>query len=103
MKLTVLVCVFSERGAKPVTNFMRNLSALSSWHSVYTSAIAFIVSTAHHPHKPLKHDSSLFMYSLPVQSVYFTTIIKTNKAHCRLHITRLGKAPPQVKLICYMV
>ncbi|XP_076852123.1 GRAM domain-containing protein 4 isoform X2 [Brachyhypopomus gauderio] len=32
-----------KRGARPVTNFMRNLSALSSWHSVYTSAIAFIV------------------------------------------------------------
>ncbi|XP_053487184.1 GRAM domain-containing protein 4 isoform X3 [Ictalurus furcatus] len=32
-----------KRGAKPVTNFMRNLSALSSWHSVYTSAIAFIL------------------------------------------------------------
>uniref|UniRef100_A0A3Q2VY39 GRAM domain containing 4 n=1 Tax=Haplochromis burtoni TaxID=8153 RepID=A0A3Q2VY39_HAPBU len=27
----------------PVTNFMRNLSALSSWYSIYTSAIAFIV------------------------------------------------------------
>ncbi|XP_031420883.1 GRAM domain-containing protein 4 isoform X2 [Clupea harengus] len=32
-----------KRGAKPVTNFMRNLSALSSWHSVYTSAISFII------------------------------------------------------------
>ncbi|KAK1790012.1 hypothetical protein P4O66_002327 [Electrophorus voltai] len=32
-----------KRGARPVTNFMRNLSALSDWHSVYTSAIAFIV------------------------------------------------------------
>ncbi|XP_076127899.1 GRAM domain-containing protein 4-like isoform X2 [Alosa pseudoharengus] len=32
-----------KRGVKPVTNFMRNLSALSSWHSVYTSAIAFII------------------------------------------------------------
>ncbi|XP_051978813.1 GRAM domain-containing protein 4-like isoform X3 [Xyrauchen texanus] len=32
-----------KRGAKPVTNFMRNLSALSSWHSVYTSLIAFII------------------------------------------------------------
>lgn len=32
-----------KRGLKPVTNFMRNLSALSSWYSVYTSAIAFIV------------------------------------------------------------
>ncbi|TRY56136.1 hypothetical protein DNTS_015259 [Danionella cerebrum] len=32
-----------KRGARPVTNFMRNLSALSSWHSVYTSAIAFII------------------------------------------------------------
>ncbi|KAJ8249857.1 hypothetical protein COCON_G00230730 [Conger conger] len=32
-----------KRGVKPVTNFLRNLSALSSWHSVYTSAIAFIL------------------------------------------------------------
>uniref|UniRef100_A0A3P8TZJ0 GRAM domain containing 4 n=1 Tax=Amphiprion percula TaxID=161767 RepID=A0A3P8TZJ0_AMPPE len=32
-----------KRGFRPVTNFMRNLSALSSWYSVYTSAIAFIV------------------------------------------------------------
>ncbi|XP_029908697.1 GRAM domain-containing protein 4-like isoform X2 [Myripristis murdjan] len=32
-----------KRGAKPVTNFLRNLSALSSWNSVYTSAIAFII------------------------------------------------------------
>ncbi|KAG5830385.1 hypothetical protein ANANG_G00310030 [Anguilla anguilla] len=32
-----------KRGVKPVTSFLRNLSALSSWHSVYTSAIAFIV------------------------------------------------------------
>lgn len=32
-----------KRGFKPVTNFMRNLSALSSWYSVYTSAIAFIL------------------------------------------------------------
>ncbi|TNN70467.1 GRAM domain-containing protein 4 [Liparis tanakae] len=31
-----------KRGARPVTNFLRNLSALSNWHSVYTSAIAFI-------------------------------------------------------------
>uniref|UniRef100_A0A667YR61 GRAM domain containing 4 n=1 Tax=Myripristis murdjan TaxID=586833 RepID=A0A667YR61_9TELE len=30
-------------GSKPVTNFLRNLSALSSWNSVYTSAIAFII------------------------------------------------------------
>uniref|UniRef100_A0A3B5MGD7 GRAM domain containing 4a n=1 Tax=Xiphophorus couchianus TaxID=32473 RepID=A0A3B5MGD7_9TELE len=30
-------------GARPVTNFLRNLSALSNWHSVYTSAIAFII------------------------------------------------------------
>lgn len=41
--LSSLVC-FPERGFRPVTNFMRNLSALSSWYSVYTSAIAFIVS-----------------------------------------------------------
>ncbi|XP_068595378.1 GRAM domain-containing protein 4-like [Brachionichthys hirsutus] len=32
-----------KRGFKPVTNFKRNLSALSRWYSVYTSAIAFIV------------------------------------------------------------
>ncbi|XP_075875436.1 GRAM domain-containing protein 4-like [Nelusetta ayraudi] len=31
-----------KRGFRPVTNFMRNLSALSSWYSGYTSAIAFI-------------------------------------------------------------
>lgn len=33
----------SERGAKPVTSFVKNLSALSDWYSVYTSAIAFTV------------------------------------------------------------
>lgn len=32
-----------ERGAKPVTSFVKNLSALSDWYSVYTSAIAFTV------------------------------------------------------------
>ncbi|XP_044136162.1 GRAM domain-containing protein 4 isoform X1 [Bufo gargarizans] len=32
-----------KRGAKPVTNFVKNLSAFSDWHSVYTSAIAFII------------------------------------------------------------
>uniref|UniRef100_A0A3B3ZJZ2 GRAM domain-containing protein n=1 Tax=Periophthalmus magnuspinnatus TaxID=409849 RepID=A0A3B3ZJZ2_9GOBI len=32
-----------KRGARPVTIFLRNLSALSNWHSVYTSAIAFII------------------------------------------------------------
>ncbi|KAM7397333.1 hypothetical protein PAMP_020315 [Pampus punctatissimus] len=32
-----------KRGFKPVTNFMRNLSALSRWYSIYTSAIAFFV------------------------------------------------------------
>ncbi|XP_028286847.1 GRAM domain-containing protein 4-like isoform X2 [Parambassis ranga] len=32
-----------KRGFRPITNFMRNLSALSSWYSAYTSAIAFIV------------------------------------------------------------
>uniref|UniRef100_G1SCW8 GRAM domain containing 4 n=1 Tax=Oryctolagus cuniculus TaxID=9986 RepID=G1SCW8_RABIT len=32
-----------ERGAKPVTNFVKNLSALSDWYSIYTSAIAFTV------------------------------------------------------------
>ncbi|KAK1887222.1 GRAM domain containing protein 4 [Dissostichus eleginoides] len=32
-----------KRGLKPLSNFKRNLTALSSWYSVYTSAIAFIV------------------------------------------------------------
>ncbi|XP_072922459.1 GRAM domain-containing protein 4 isoform X2 [Hemitrygon akajei] len=32
-----------KRGAKPVTSFLKNLSALSNWHSVYTSVIAFII------------------------------------------------------------
>ncbi|XP_062990183.1 GRAM domain-containing protein 4 isoform X1 [Elgaria multicarinata webbii] len=32
-----------KRGAKPVTNFVKNLSALSDWFSIYTSAIAFII------------------------------------------------------------
>ncbi|XP_074128207.1 GRAM domain-containing protein 4 isoform X2 [Sminthopsis crassicaudata] len=32
-----------KRGARPVTSFVKNLSALSDWYSVYTSAIAFIV------------------------------------------------------------
>ncbi|XP_043944316.1 GRAM domain-containing protein 4 isoform X2 [Protopterus annectens] len=32
-----------KRGAKPVTNFLKNLSALADWRSVYTSAIAFIL------------------------------------------------------------
>ncbi|XP_071182584.1 GRAM domain-containing protein 4-like isoform X5 [Salvelinus alpinus] len=32
-----------ERDAKPVINFKRNLFALSSWQSVYTSAFAFII------------------------------------------------------------
>lgn len=32
-----------KRGARPVTSFLRNLSALSDWYSVYTSAIAFAV------------------------------------------------------------
>ncbi|XP_045074803.1 GRAM domain-containing protein 4-like [Coregonus clupeaformis] len=32
-----------KRGAKPVTNFKRNLFALSSWQTVYTSAFAFII------------------------------------------------------------
>ncbi|XP_059969329.1 GRAM domain-containing protein 4 isoform X2 [Mesoplodon densirostris] len=30
-----------KRGARPVTSFVKNLSALSDWYSVYTSAIAF--------------------------------------------------------------
>uniref|UniRef100_A0A8C5I1G8 GRAM domain-containing protein n=1 Tax=Gouania willdenowi TaxID=441366 RepID=A0A8C5I1G8_GOUWI len=32
-----------KQGAWPVTNFLKNLSALSNWHSVYTSAFAFII------------------------------------------------------------
>ncbi|NXL13830.1 GRAM4 protein, partial [Setophaga kirtlandii] len=32
-----------KRGAKPVTNFVKNLSALLDWYSIYTSAIAFII------------------------------------------------------------
>ncbi|KGL91841.1 GRAM domain-containing protein 4, partial [Charadrius vociferus] len=32
-----------KRGAKPVTNFVKNLTALSDWYSIYTSAIAFII------------------------------------------------------------
>ncbi|NXG23653.1 GRAM4 protein, partial [Grallaria varia] len=32
-----------KRGAKPVTDFVKNLSALSDWYSIYTSAIAFII------------------------------------------------------------
>uniref|UniRef100_A0A8C6TFL6 GRAM domain containing 4b n=1 Tax=Neogobius melanostomus TaxID=47308 RepID=A0A8C6TFL6_9GOBI len=32
-----------KRGFRPVTNFMRNLSALSSWYSVYTTAISFLI------------------------------------------------------------
>uniref|UniRef100_A0A8C5HQE4 GRAM domain-containing protein 4-like n=1 Tax=Gouania willdenowi TaxID=441366 RepID=A0A8C5HQE4_GOUWI len=32
-----------KRELRPVNNFKKNLSALSSWYSVYTSAIAFIV------------------------------------------------------------
>uniref|UniRef100_A0A8C5HPV8 GRAM domain-containing protein 4-like n=1 Tax=Gouania willdenowi TaxID=441366 RepID=A0A8C5HPV8_GOUWI len=35
--------ISSERELRPVNNFKKNLSALSSWYSVYTSAIAFIV------------------------------------------------------------
>ncbi|KAI4798436.1 hypothetical protein KUCAC02_022060 [Chaenocephalus aceratus] len=34
-----------KRGLKPLSNFKRNLTALSSWYSIYTSAIAFIVCT----------------------------------------------------------
>ncbi|KAM9814792.1 GRAM domain-containing protein 4-like isoform 2-T2 [Syngnathus typhle] len=33
----------AKRGLRPITSFMRDLSALSSWHSVYTTAIAFII------------------------------------------------------------
>lgn len=70
--------MFSERGAKPVTNFMRNLSALSSWHSVYTSAIAFIVSQRQTTQSPHTY-------------VCFTAIINIHntswRAHYHPHIT----------------
>ncbi|XP_049578386.1 GRAM domain-containing protein 4 [Syngnathus scovelli] len=33
----------AKRGLRPITSFMRDLTALSSWHSVYTTAIAFII------------------------------------------------------------
>lgn len=42
--LTVWSDLSPERGAKPVTSFVKNLSALSDWYSIYTSAIAFTVS-----------------------------------------------------------
>lgn len=42
--LTAWSVLSPERGAKPVTSFVKNLSALSDWYSVYTSAIAFTVS-----------------------------------------------------------
>ena len=45
--LTVRSNLSPERGAKPVTSFVKNLSALSDWYSVYTSAIAFTVSVPH--------------------------------------------------------
>ena len=45
--LTVRSNLSPERGAKPVTSFVKNLSALSDWYSVYTSAIAFTVSAPH--------------------------------------------------------
>uniref|UniRef100_A0A3Q2YVA0 GRAM domain containing 4 n=1 Tax=Hippocampus comes TaxID=109280 RepID=A0A3Q2YVA0_HIPCM len=32
---------FAEKGLRPVTSFLRDLSALSNWYSVYTTAIAF--------------------------------------------------------------
>lgn len=32
-----------KRGFRPVSNFMRNLSALSGWYSVNTTAIAFLI------------------------------------------------------------
>ncbi|XP_054632501.1 GRAM domain-containing protein 4-like isoform X1 [Dunckerocampus dactyliophorus] len=32
-----------KRGLRPVMNFLRDLSALSSWYSVYTTAIAFTI------------------------------------------------------------
>ncbi|XP_051916579.1 GRAM domain-containing protein 4-like [Hippocampus zosterae] len=33
----------AKRGLRPVTSFLRDLSALSDWHSVYTTAIAFTI------------------------------------------------------------
>ncbi|XP_077373860.1 GRAM domain-containing protein 4-like [Festucalex cinctus] len=33
----------AKRGLRPITSFMRDLSALSSWYSVYTTAIAFTI------------------------------------------------------------
>ncbi|KAJ0029047.1 hypothetical protein NQD34_004044 [Periophthalmus magnuspinnatus] len=32
-----------KRGFRPLSNFKRNVTALSSWYSVYTSAIAFLI------------------------------------------------------------
>ncbi|XP_061679938.1 GRAM domain-containing protein 4-like [Syngnathoides biaculeatus] len=34
-----------KRGLRPISSFLRDLSALSSWYSVYTTAIAFAVYT----------------------------------------------------------
>ncbi|KAB0396616.1 hypothetical protein E2I00_020145, partial [Balaenoptera physalus] len=41
LEIALLEKHFLQRGAKPVTSFVKNLSALSDWYSVYTSAIAF--------------------------------------------------------------
>ncbi|KAI4800731.1 hypothetical protein KUCAC02_007107, partial [Chaenocephalus aceratus] len=46
LEIALLEKHFLERGLKPLSNFKRNLTALSSWYSIYTSAIAFIVSSA---------------------------------------------------------
>ncbi|KAI4795855.1 hypothetical protein KUCAC02_029608, partial [Chaenocephalus aceratus] len=43
LEIALLEKHFLERGLKPLSNFKRNLTALSSWYSIYTSAIAFIV------------------------------------------------------------
>ncbi|KAI4797641.1 hypothetical protein KUCAC02_024956, partial [Chaenocephalus aceratus] len=42
LEIALLEKHFLERGLKPLSNFKRNLTALSSWYSIYTSAIAFI-------------------------------------------------------------
>ncbi|KAI4795555.1 hypothetical protein KUCAC02_029813, partial [Chaenocephalus aceratus] len=47
-----------KRGLKPLSNFKRNLTALSSWYSIYTSAIAFIVSSARRVYAGIKVSSS---------------------------------------------
>lgn len=62
-----------ERGAKPVTNFKRNLFALSSWHSVYTSTFAFIVARLDY----LDVQSFLFLLSVEYLSVQVNVYLFT--------------------------